>query len=186
MKLRNALAIAGKEWRHLRRDPRSLALLFLLPTMMLFLNGYAIRLDITEAPIGLLQESLDGASNELAGHLGASRAFQVVRHFEDRDAMQRAISRHEVWAAFVIPHDYAQALAHNNARVQLVLDGMDANTARLVRNYALQLVNDFAQQRAGTAPAVDLRYRTWFNETNESRYAIVPGAIVQMLSVVGA
>ena len=186
MKLRNVAAIAGKEWRHLRRDPRSLALLFLLPAMMLFLNGYAIRLDITKAPVGLLQESIDTASDELAGHIEASLAFQVVRHFPDRDAMQQAIARHDVWAAFVIPHDYAHALAHDRARIQLVLDGMDANTARLLRNYALQLVSDFAQQRAGSPDAVQLQYRTWFNETNESRYAIVPGAIVQMLAVVGA
>jgi ABC-2 type transport system permease protein len=186
MRLRNVLAIAGKEWRHLRRDPRSLALLFILPAMMLFLNGYAIQLDILEAPIGLLQESPDGESNELASHIEASRVFQVVRHFQDRAALQRSISRHEVWAAFVIPHDYAHDLAHNQARVQLVLDGTDANTARLLRNYALQLVGDVAQQRSGGAGAVDLQYRTWFNETNESRYAIVPGVIVQMLAVVGA
>jgi len=186
LKLRNILAIAGKEWRHLRRDPRSLALLFLLPAMMLFLNGYAIRLDITDAPVGLLQESIDRDSNELASRIEASGAFQVVRHFADRKALQQAISRHQVWAAFVIPHDYAQALAQRRAQVQLVLDGMDSNTARLVRNYALQLVNDVAQQRTGTAGTIDLQFRTWFNETNESRYAIVPGAIVQMLSVVGA
>ncbi len=186
MRLRNALAIADKEWRHLRRDPRSLALLFLLPAMMLFLNGYAIRLDITDAPIGLLQESFDGASNELAAHLEAGHAFRVVRHFADRASLQQAISRHQVWAAFVIPHDYAQALAHQSARVQLVLDGMDANTARLLRNYALQLVNDVSEQRLGSQGRIDLQFRTWFNETNESRYAIVPGAIVQMLSVVGA
>src|SRR5664279_1627632 len=62
MKLRNVIAMARKEVRHLVRDARSLALMFLLPAMMLFIYGYAIRLDIVHAPIGLLQEDLDAPS----------------------------------------------------------------------------------------------------------------------------
>ena len=52
MRLHNIAAIARKEVRHLVRDARSLALMFLLPAMMLFLYGYAIRLDIVDAPSG--------------------------------------------------------------------------------------------------------------------------------------
>jgi ABC-2 type transport system permease protein len=187
MKLRNVLAMARKEWRHLLRDPRSLAQMFLLPAMMLFIYGYAIRLDIFEAPVGLLQESRDAASDELAERVGASRAFRIERHYRDRAQLEESIAAHEVWAAFVIPHDYAARLAQGRAGVQLILDGMDANTARLVRNYALALVNDYALS-LGRAPeaAVAVEFRTWFNETNESRYAIVPGVIVMVMAVVGA
>lgn len=186
MRLRNVLAMARKEWRHLLRDPRSLALMFFMPTMMLFLYGYAIRLDIMDAPIGILQESQDLASNELAAHFEASRAFQVVRRYSDRAAMAASIQKGEVWAAVVIPHDYAHDLARGHASVQLIMDGMDANTARLVRNYALALVNAYALSLQGSRAPVVIEGRTWFNEANESRYAIVPGVIVLVMSVVGA
>ncbi|HEX7156550.1 MAG TPA: ABC transporter permease [Burkholderiaceae bacterium] len=187
MKLRNVLAMARKEWRHLLRDPRSLAQMFLLPAMMLFIYGYALRLDIFEAPVGQLQESRDAASDELAERIGASRAFRIERRYRDRAQLQDSIAAHEVWAAFVIPHDYPVRLAQGGAAVQLILDGMDANTARLVRNYALALVNNYAAT-LGPAPqgAVAVEFRTWFNETNESRYAIVPGVIVMVMAVVGA
>jgi ABC-2 type transport system permease protein len=91
-----------------------------------------------------------------------------------------------VWAALVIPHDYAADLARGAAKVQLILDGTDANTARLVRNYALALVNARAQALSGATPVIEVQTRTWFNEANESRYAIVPGVIVLVMSVVGA
>jgi hypothetical protein len=61
MKLQNIRAMARKEWWHLLRDARSLALMFFMPTMLLFLYGYAINLDIMHAPIGILQESQDTA-----------------------------------------------------------------------------------------------------------------------------
>lgn len=186
MNLRNVLAVARKEVRHLLRDVRSLAQMFLLPAMMLFIYGYAIRLDVVHAPIGLLQEAQDGPSRELAAHFESSLAFRVVRHFHDRAALRDAVSHREVWAAVVIPADYARDLRLGQARIQLILDGMDANTARLMRNYVLQLVNDEALAIAHPTAMVTVQTRTWFNETNESRYAIVPGVIVMVMGVVGA
>ncbi|MGE5667119.1 MAG: ABC transporter permease [Betaproteobacteria bacterium] len=186
MRWRNVRAMARKETRHLLRDARSLALMFLMPTIMLFIYGYAIRLDITGAPLGILQESSDLASNELAAHFAASPAFQIVARYRDRKGLAASIQRGQVWAAVVIPRDYASELLHGNATVQLILDGTDANTARLVRNYALALVNAYALSVSGVSPYIEVDARTWFNETNESRYAIVPGVIVLVMSVVGA
>jgi len=183
---RNVRAMARKESRHLLRDARSLALMFLMPTIMLFLYGYAIRLDIMRAPIGILQESADVASDELAAHFAGSRAFEVVARYSDRQELAASIQKGAVWAAVVIPHDFAVNVARGEASVQLILDGTDANTARLVRNYALALVNAYALSLSGAAPYIDVDMRTWFNESNESRYAIVPGVIVLVMSVVGA
>lgn len=186
MRWRNVRAMARKETWHLLRDARSLALMFLLPTIMLFLYGYAIRLDIQYAPIGLLQESADAAANGLAGDFAASKAFQIVARYRDRHQLAASVQKGEVWAAVVIPKDYARDLARGEAKLQLILDGTDANTARLVRNYVLALVNARANAVAGQQPAIEVVSRTWFNEANESRYAIVPGVIVLVMSVVGA
>lgn len=186
MRWRNVRAMARKETWHLLRDARSLALMFLMPTIMLFLYGYAIRLDIMGAPIGILQESADLASDDLAAHFAASPAFHVVIRYRDRNALAASIQSGQVWAAVVVPRDYARELRRGDATIQLVLDGTDANTARLVRNYALALVNAYAMSVSGAAPYIEVDARTWFNETNESRYAIVPGVIVLVMSVVGA
>ncbi|MFC5499719.1 ABC transporter permease [Caenimonas terrae] len=184
MNLHRVLTVAAKEVRHLLRDPRSLALMFLLPAMMLFIYGYGIRLDLRQAPIGLLQEAQDADSRELAAHLAASPAFRVLR-FQDRRQLRDAVGARAVWAALVIPDDYSLQLQQGRAQVQLVLDGMDANTARLLRNEVLQLVTDLALARGRPPGMVTVEMRTWFNETSESRYAIVPGVIVMVMGVVG-
>jgi ABC-2 type transport system permease protein len=185
MNIQHVRAMARKEWWHLLRDPRSLAMMLLMPTMLLFLFGYAIRLDITEAPIGILQESQDGASNEIAARFDASHAFAVTARYRDRRAMTEALQRGDIWAGVVIPKEYSTELARGQARVQLLLDGIDANTARLLRNYALVLVNDYALSLGGQPP-VQLDDRTWFNEAKESRLAILPGVIAIVMAVIGA
>jgi ABC-2 type transport system permease protein len=186
MNLQRVRAVARKEWRHLLRDPGSLMMMLLMPVMLLFIFGYAIRLDVLEAPVGVLQESPDAASTELVAHLDAGRAFRVAARFGDRRSLAAALQAGEVWAGVVVPHDYGQALARGQARVQLLLDGVDANTARLLRNYARAAVADCAVRVAGVRPPLVIEERLWFNEARESRYAILPGVIAIVMAVIGA
>ncbi|HHW78966.1 MAG TPA: ABC transporter permease, partial [Xanthomonadaceae bacterium] len=185
MNVQHVRAMARKEWWHLLRDPRSLALILIMPSMLLFLFGYAIRLDLQHAPIAIVQESRDAATEELAAHFAASRAFQVVLRSNDRRDAAMALQRGQIWAAVIFPTDYARQLERGAARIQLLLDGVDANTARLLRNYALVLVNDYLLSRGGQPP-IRIEDRTWFNETKESRLAIIPGIIAMVMAVIGA
>lgn len=186
MNWQHVRAMARKEWWHLLRDPRSLALMLLMPTMLLFLFGYAIRLDITEAPIGVLDRANTAESRALVAHFEASHAFDVVRHFRGRPGANAALQRGEVWAVLVVTPEYSRDLLQQRARVQLLLDGVDANTARLLGNYAQLLLLTVALEASGKAPALEIRDRVFYNETRESRLAIVPGVIALVMAVIGA
>lgn len=186
MKLQHVRAMARKEWWHLLRDPRSLAFIILMPLMLLFLFGYAVRLDISEAPLGVLQEDRDALSDALVARFDASHAFRLAGYFRDRAALRAALQSGRIWAALVVPHDYARQVQQGDARLQLVLDGVDANTARLLRNYATALVNDYAQSLNSSPPPIRIDDRVWFNEARESRLAIVPGVIAIVMAVIGA
>jgi ABC-2 type transport system permease protein len=96
-------AIARKEVWHLLRDPRSLALILLMPSLLLFLFGYAIRLDLYEAPIAIIQQSRDAATEELVARFAASRAFNVVLRSNDRREAAAALQKGQVWAALIFP-----------------------------------------------------------------------------------
>ena len=143
MKLQHVRAMVRKEWSHLLRDPRSLAMILLMPLMLLFLFGYAVRLDISEAPMGVLQESRDALSNDIVARFDASHAFQVTTRFLDRKSLRSALQTGQISAGLIVPYDYARKLQQRNASLQLLLDGVDANTARFLHNYATALVNNY-------------------------------------------
>jgi len=186
MNLQHVRAMARKEWWHLLRDPRSLALMLLMPTLLLFLFGYAIRLDINEAPIAVLDQSRSAASRDLLASFDASRAFALVRDFDNRRQLRDAIQGGEVWGALVIPTDYTRRLRQGAARVQLLLDGVDANTARLLRNYAQLMLTTLALEHGTAKPRLMINDRVFYNETRASRVAIVPGVIALVMAVIGA
>jgi ABC-2 type transport system permease protein len=185
MRLQHVRAMARKEGRHLLRDKRSLGLLLLIPSLLLFLFGYAIRLDIRHAPIAIVQENRVGCANDLAAHFTAAQAFRVVLRSTDRRDAARALQDGTIWAALIIPADFACDPRHGSNTVQWLLDGVDANSARLLRNYAILLLESYALER-GYKPGLRIEDRTWFNETRESRFAIIPGVIAIVMAVIGA
>jgi ABC-2 type transport system permease protein len=185
MNLQHVRAMARKEWWHLLRDWRSLALILLMPSMLLFLFGYAIRLDISNAPIAIVQESRFACADELAARFAAAQAFQVGLRSTDRRVAEQALATGTVWAVLVIPADLACNPHQGQAVVQWLLDGVDANSARLLRNYALAIVEQYAQE-LGYQPPLRIQDRIRFNETHESRLAIIPGVIAIVMAVIGA
>ena len=186
MKLQHVRAVARKEWWHLLRDPRSLALIVLMPSMLLFLFGYALRLDITNLHLGVLQESRDATANAIVARFDASHAFDVTAYYTDRRQLEEALVRGEVAAVLVVPRELSRDLANGAATLQLILDGVDANSARLAQNYAQAIINDYLQQGGLVKLPIEIEDRTWFNEAKESRMAIVPGVIAVVMAVIGA
>ena len=72
------LAVMGKEFRHIIRDPRSLAIIFLMPVLMTFLYGYAMNLDVKNIPLGVVDHDSTPESRELADTFLSSGQFSRI------------------------------------------------------------------------------------------------------------
>jgi drug efflux transport system permease protein len=185
------LAMARKEAIQLRRDPRSMALAFLLPVLMLLFFGYAITWDVKDIRLGVLDQDVTQQSRSLVQALEASGYFRVVRYFDRYDQVNAAVARGEVLGALTIPVGFAKDLAAGRpAPVQLLVDGGDANTATIALNYATAIVagysrNALLQGRQQDLPA-RAETRVWYNPTLESRNMIVPGLIAVIMSIIAA
>jgi ABC-2 type transport system permease protein len=75
--------------------------------------------------------------------------------------------------------------------VQLLVNGTDANTARIVEGYVESTVAGAAALRAARGhptaePPIAVETRLWFNEANNSRYFLVPGLVVLVMTLLGA
>ncbi len=64
MSLPRIWAIAKKEFIHIYRDSRSLALVILMPAILMLLFGYAVTLDVKKVPMAVLDQ--DGTQESLS------------------------------------------------------------------------------------------------------------------------
>lgn len=184
MSIRRLWAMARKEATQLRRDPRSLALAFALPALLLVLFGYAISLDVHSIDLAVWDQSRSEPSRRLVSSFTSSGYFRVVDYLEASADVTTTLERGRALLVLTIPPDFAQALAGpGGAPVQILLDGSDANTATIARNYAQVIVARF---RAGGALPVEPRTRIWYNEALDSRNTIVPGLIAVIMSIIAA
>jgi ABC-2 type transport system permease protein len=184
-------AMARKEAIQLRRDPRSLAMAFLLPVALLLFFGYAISYDINNIELAVLDEINSERSRALVQAFESSGYFNIVDYPASYEDVDDLLQKGKVRAVLVIPPSFDSDLAAGrDAPVQLLLDGSDANSATIAQNYAAAIIirysSDVLPQARRFVFPVQAETRVWYNETLESRNMIVPGLVAVIMSIIAA
>jgi ABC-2 type transport system permease protein len=190
--VRRFIALLRKEVRQMLRDKSNLAVGLLLPIALILLFGYGLSFDVKNAPVAVvLEDSSPTAREAVSGFQGSTYLSPVrVTHMMDAERLLRA---GEVDGIVRVPLDFSRRLAAGDARIQLVLNGVNSTTAQTVEGYVKSAIATWAQRQADRAGnklsasgRVEVVQRMWFNETGNSTWYLVPGLIVLVLTLIGA
>lgn len=189
---RRFTALLRKETRQMLRDRSNLAVGLLLPVVLILLFGYGLSFDVKNAPVAVVMEDHSPQARDMMAGLQGSRYIAPVWMTSMVEAEQR-MRAGEVNAIVRVPQDFSRELGRGQGRIQLVLNGVDSNTAAAVEGYVGGALATWAQQqadRAGGKPngvgSVQVVQRMWFNEANTSTWYLVPGLIALVMTLIGA
>ena len=189
--IRRFSALLRKEVRQMLRDRSTLAVGLMLPAVLILLFGYGLSFDVKNAPVAVvLEDSSPSAREVLAGLEGSSYLAPVWT--TSMVEAERRMRDGEVRAIVRVPADFSRRLAAGQAQVQLLLNGVDSNTAAAVDGYVGGAIATWAQQKADRAGSkagaggVELVQRMWFNEASTSTWYLVPGLIALVMTLIGA
>ncbi|MCC6629236.1 MAG: ABC transporter permease [Chloroflexi bacterium] len=186
---RRLAAIIVKEFIQVRRDPRTLALVLVMPVMQLLLFGYAITTTIDHIPLVVADLARSADSRALAQALVNSTYFTLVGHVDGPAEARQAIDLGRAKVALIVPPDFgADVLAGRAASVLMLVDGSDPNTAstalfagaQVVRAQGAELADERRQrlgQVGGDPGGIDLRPSVLYNPSMESVNYMIPGLI---------
>ena len=192
------LAVAIKELRQAARDPFSLTLLLVLPVTLLLLYGFALNFDVRHVALALEDRDHSAASRELVQAFVRSTYFDLRRVLPAGADAAALFERREAQAVLVVPQRFGADLAAGLApRLQLLLDGSDAQSATTILGYAQGVVADrnvrvlaeaLGVRDAAELPGVSYEPRVWYNPDLRSTEFLVPGLIgfILMLTAVVA
>jgi ABC-2 type transport system permease protein len=189
-------AIVKKEFIHIYRDPRSLALVILMPVILMLLFGYAVTLDVKKVPMAVLDRDKSQESLIFVQRFSASPYFNLRIFAQDEMEMKQLIDKGDVKMGLVIPWDFSKTIkAEKVIPVQVLLDGTDSNTANIVLSYVQAITQQYTQEktflkisRMGITNLnlpIEGRPRVWFNEELESKNYFVPGLVAVIISIIG-
>ncbi len=188
---RRLTGMVRKESLQILRDPSSIAIAFVLPIVMLLLFGYGVSLDARDVRIGFVIESPDGDSAELRAAFDESEYFESLV-FHAIQPAEQALRHHDIDGIVWLRSDFSHRLhAGPGATVGVIVNGVDANQARITEGYILGAwqtwLNHYAERRGLPEPfPVALEQRVWFNPAVRSRDFLVPGLVAVIMTLIGA
>lgn len=185
-----------KEFLHVIRDKRARFLLFGPPLIQTLVFGYAATLEIKHVPVAVVDYDNSQASRDLISRFQASRYFEV-RRLADRREIADLIDRSETTMALQIDSGFSRELHKGEtARLQVIVDASNSNTALVGLGYLNQVAQGFARdfrmavlQRqaptlAASLPEIVVERRPWYNPDLTSQWFFVPGVIGNLVLVI--
>jgi ABC-2 type transport system permease protein len=194
--LRRLRGMLVKEFIQVFRDKRTRTLLFAPPIIQMLIFGYAATLEIHHVPTAVLDYDNSQVSHDLLSRFTASPYFDVRAHLNDRRQIGDLIDRGEVAVALQINAGFAQDLGKGQtARLQVIVDSSNSNTALIAVGYINQIAARFGQEYQrerllrtspfipSQIPSIVLEKRPLFNVNFDSQWYFVPGVIGNLILV---
>ena len=186
--MRSLLGLLQKELFHILRDKRTLAVLVLLPVVQVLLFGYAIRTDIQDVRVAIVDPTPDATTLSIRNRLAGTHNFRIT----SVRATDRALdSLFQVGAASVAiefqPRFGTRLASGLPTQVLVIADAADPNGGTQRQTYVTSVLQAWQMERLRISPlriVTDVRAR--FNPTGESSNLLVPGLMALILTITSA
>src|SRR5215475_7385668 len=187
------IPVLRKEANHIRRDPMALFFTIFIPTMQLFLIGFAINTKVRDIPTAVYDAAHTQESRRLLDRFVNSDDFKIVRSVASDEELNREIVSGRARVGVKIPPDYSRRLlAGETASALVLIDGSDSTVAGEAANVSNAIALSESLERelnvsinTQTLP-VEARPKVLFNPDMRSANFLIPGMIavlMQMMTV---
>ena len=190
--LKRIKEVVRKEFIQIGRDRGLMRMVLLAPLIQLLIYGYVVATDIRALPMVVMDRSASSESQRLVDRFIVSGYFELQGYVPSLNGVERHLNSGQSMIALVIPEDYAHKVRRGVlAKVQLLLDGTNSNTATIALGYAAGVIG--AENSALMKQNLDrkgLRMieagireepRVWFNPSLRAINYMVPGIVCVLL-----
>jgi ABC-2 type transport system permease protein len=186
-------AVILKETFHILRDPKSLAILFLLPVVMILVLGYSLSFDLDHIETVVIDYSQSELSRSFIHKLNHNRYYsviQMVRGNKDQSPEETAeemLKSGDIKQFIVIPHDFSNSIKKGQtSQIGVVIDGSDSNIANIIHQYNEMLTFDFISEIRDITDILRISTKLYFNPENKSAFYIIPGLVAVIMIMISA
>ncbi len=181
-------AYIAKELTELIRS-RFILMVYLMPTMILLLFGYGIRMEVQGARTIIIDHDRSFLSQRLISKFEHSRYFTTrVETMSEEQALRR-IKQAECDVIVIIPESFEKRLLHGQkSQIGVFVDAAFPTRGTTIETYVKGVILDAA---SSLSPArekglITINHRSLFNQAMRDEDAIVPGLIGLVLLVAPA
>src|SRR6185312_14120207 len=149
------LAILIKEFRQIRRDRLTFAMMVAVPIVQLILFGFAINTDPKHLPLAAVIADESEFSRSLSAGLENSQYFRVTNRPNSEAEADRLLAEGEVQFVLVVPADFSRRLLRGeHPSILLAADATDPAAA----GNALAAIGEISRQALAHNASGSLSY----------------------------
>lgn len=193
-----------KEFLQIFRDRFMVAQLLLMPIIQLLLLGNAATFEVKSSRMYVVDRDHSETSRGLVDRLQASGRFVMTGGSPSLDIANQLMLARKVDAILSIPANFEKDIVRTrSADVQLIMNAEDGAAAGVTQSYAAQIIAAYAAELGATlrptaaqlsaggstiqrTPPIEVRARGWYNPDLDYSDYMVPGILVQLVTVVGS
>jgi len=148
-------------------------------------------MDIKNSGVAFLDLSHDDITHKLTDKIISSGFFRKTGDLLSYNDIDKVLKKGHTKAVIVFEADFGRKLIRDGKTSLIIIaDGSEPNTATLITNYTIAIVNDFNMGMAGTQTASAIKIvpevKMFYNPNLESHYMFVPGVITLILILICA
>ena len=182
-------ALTLKEIRQILKSRQLIFLLIFPPTIQLLVFGLALSPNVDRLNLGVVDYANSAQSREFISALVENQVFQVASVPKDSKTLKQQIRNGKLTLGLIIPQEFNRDLDRGKStEVQVLIDGVDANTAGIANGYLNQIINRYTQNLNPQfkIPPVQTQTRFLYNPGLTSSWFFVPGTIGLVLTLTGS
>ena len=203
--LRSLRVLLTKEFLQIRRDPVILRILLIMPMIQLVLLANAATFEVKTSNLWVVDQDRTPAARALVERFTATRRFTVSGYSIDAREGDDALLDGSANAILVIPAAFERDVVRDHAStLQLVLNAENGSQAGVIQSYAAEIIARYADELAATLlpqrraigtgserapvrgrPMIEIRTRARYNTALDYKRFMVPGILVQLITLVG-
>jgi len=195
MSWRHFWAITRKEVSHIVRDPYTLFLVLLSPTLLMLLMAYALTVDLKNIPVAILDQDQTQVSQSFVQRITAGEDLVLYSFVDNMEQIDYLLQRGEIKAAVIIGAGFSDdLLGFEQVQLQMIIDGTEPESGGFAVDHiglrTEEFLGDVFQDhfsQMGLSQAalqpIDLRVRAWFNPSLKPRNDLVPGLLSIVLGL---
>ena len=180
-------ALVVKEVREILRSKELVILLTLAPILQILLYGFTLNPDTTKINLGVVDYAHVAESRELISALTENKVFVLKQYQPSQAKLGEQVREGNITIGLVIPPNFKRQLDRDRpADLQILVDGVDANTAGIASAYLLRILEQHGRQLLPNPapPLIRPAHTFLYNPGLISGWFFVPGVIGITLTLV--
>jgi ABC-2 type transport system permease protein len=179
-------ALTVKEINQILHNKQLLFLLLFPPTIQLLIFGFALNPNVEHLKIGVIDYANTYESRELIAAFTENNVFDVKNYTYSQSALGQEVRTGKINVGLIIPPNFNRDIKQGKtADLQVLVDGVDANTAGISSGYINLIANQYGRRLSteSVTPLVQSQSVFLYNPGLLSSWFLVPGVMGLVLTL---